>query len=50
MKKLFEMPEIEMNRFSVEEVITLSGDPDTGEGGLPEVNPFSSVDAVVKGN
>lgn len=38
----FEYPEIEVVRINVQDVITTSGDEgvDTGEGGLPPVNPF----------
>lgn len=38
--KKFETPAIEMVKFAVEDVITVSGDVDTGEGGTPVVNPF----------
>ena len=39
MKKRFENPEINFERFSVVDVITMSND--TGLGGLSEINPFA---------
>lgn len=38
--KKFETPAIEVMKFEVEDVITVSGGVDTGEGGTPPVNPF----------
>lgn len=38
--KLYETPEMEIKTFSVEDVVTTSGEFDPGEGGTTPVNPF----------
>lgn len=41
MKNMYESPELEINVFDVEDVVTASGGFNTGDGGTTPVNPFS---------